>query len=137
MSCARGLVRIIGAIARTIRTTDKIQKRLWLVRQQRPGEVGNRDGAGLWASTTPGRYDPRVRDAWSRLGKPQTYAQAWLSAVIIGGLLGVCFAAIGLLTNWEMPWPQFAVLMPAWYVVIVMLRFTYDTRRRRRFSRSG
>lgn len=78
-----------------------------------------------------------MRDAWSRLGKPQTYAQAWLSAVILAALLGAVFSVIAIITNWEMPWPQFAILLPAWFVVLVGLRSGYDIRRRRTSSRSG
>jgi hypothetical protein len=78
-----------------------------------------------------------VRDAWSRLGKPQTYAQAWLSAVILSVMLGAFFAAIAVITNWQPPWGQFAVLLPAWSVVLIGLSSSYDIRRRRRSGRGG
>jgi hypothetical protein len=78
-----------------------------------------------------------VRDWWSRLGKPQTYAQAWLSAVILAAVLGAFFLAIGFITGWQPPWAQFAVLLPAWFVVIVGLRSSYDIRRRHASSRRG
>jgi hypothetical protein len=78
-----------------------------------------------------------VRDAWSRLGKPQTYAQAWLSAAILAALLGAFLSVIGIITSWPPPWRQFAVLLPAWCVVLVGLCSSYDIRRRRAFSRGG
>jgi fatty acid desaturase len=85
----------------------------------------------------PARYDPGVRDALSRLGKPQTYAQAWLSAAIIAALVGACFSAIGITSNWQPPWPQFAILFPAMVLVIGGLRSSYDIRRRRASSPDG
>ncbi len=72
----------------------------------------DRDGTGLYPHETPARYDPHVRDAWSRLGKPPTYAQAWLSAAVLAALVGAAFSAVGILAGWQLPWPQFAVLMP-------------------------
>lgn len=71
----------------------------------------------------------------SRLGKPQTYAEAWLFAVILAVLLGACFLVIAIITNWEVPWPQFAVVMPAWFVVIGGLSSSYKIRRSRVSSR--
>jgi peptidoglycan/LPS O-acetylase OafA/YrhL len=78
-----------------------------------------------------------VRDAWSRLGKPQTYPQAWLSAAVLAALLGVCFLAFAIISGWQPPWPQFAILLPAWFLVIGGLRSSYDIRRRRASSRRG
>ena len=94
----------------------------------------DRDGTGLYPHETPARYDPHVRDAWSRLGKPPTYAQAWLSAAVLAALVGAAFSAVGILAGWQLPWPQFAVLMPAWYLVLIGLRSSYDIHRRRASS---
>ena len=96
----------------------------------------DRDGTGIYPHGTPARYDPHVRDAWSRLGKPQTYAQAWLSAAILAALIGAFFSAVSILTNWQTPWPQFAILLPAWFLVVAGLRASYDIRRRRRRASS-
>lgn len=86
----------------------------------------------------PAKYDAGVRNAWfRRVSKPQTYAQAWLDAAILAVLLGAFFLVVSVIKNWEMPWPQFAVLLPAWFVVIVGLRSSYDLRRRRASSRHG
>jgi peptidoglycan/LPS O-acetylase OafA/YrhL len=76
-----------------------------------------------------------VRVAWSRLGKPQTYAQAWLAAAIIAALLGAWFSALGIIDNWQPPWPQFALICPPMVLVIGGLRSSYDIRRRRASSR--
>ena len=83
------------------------------------------------------RYDPGVRVAWSRLGKPQTYAQAWLAAAIIAALVGAFFSTLAITSNWQPPWPQFAILFPPMVLVIGGLRSSYDIRRRRASSPRG
>jgi peptidoglycan/LPS O-acetylase OafA/YrhL len=79
-----------------------------------------------------------VRDGWfRRANKPQTYAQAWLSAAILAVLIGACFSVFALISNWQSPWLQFAVALPAWFLVIAGLRSSYDIRRRRASTRRG
>jgi hypothetical protein len=78
-----------------------------------------------------------VRDAWFRDGKPQTYAQAWLTAAILAALVGACLSAFGIINNWQVPWPQFAILFPAYLLVFGGLRYSYDIHRRRASSQDG
>lgn len=72
-----------------------------------------------------------------RRGKPQTYAQAWLAAAISAVLVGAVYSVFGIFNNWGPPWLQFAIMMPAWLLVVNGLFLSYGIRRRRASARRG
>ena len=88
----------------------------------------DRDGTGIYADGTRPIRSPREGRVVSAQQAPDLCPGLAVRR-ILAALIGAFFSAVSILTNWQTPWPQFAILLPGWFLVVAGLRASYDIRR--------
>ena len=95
------------------------------------------DATGIYADGTRPIRSPREGRVVSAQQAPDLCPSLAVRSDPLAALIGGFFSAVSILTSWIMPWLQFAILLPAWFLVVAGVRSSYDIRRRRASSKGS